>query len=616
MDIDVARMAWLGVPLVAMGLGIALLATCWLVVSERHREQSCAPEKVEPPRAGQPLDRAWLAALIVVVAVGAAVRLTGLDAKGLSHTEVYVPGLDLPADISEPPPRHRLVETAVWHFLYEPHPFGYYLAMWLWTQSFGASLLSIRMPEALWGLLSVYLIYRVGRSVYGSRVGVIAAALLALHGFHIYWSQTARMYAPGAGLGVLSTGLLLEMTRRSRPRPWCEAAYVVTTVAGTMTVELFWPFLAAQTLWVALRERDVPWRPPRAAVIQTLAALLAAPTLSHSVMLARHGAAPPPSLGFLAHYFSFGFLFRHGAYDGGEVELPLVASGAVLLLGLVLAGHGMRCAARADESDGEVPNPISSWPLAVAAVGSATMMLGMAFVAEQRTDTLMVMSLLPLVALLVPRAAGRVGPAVGRLSPRLAHVVAHGGHPAALVALLAVGPTLALFVVSFALTLTAPRAFLQFVPYLLLMTAAGVWQLRHRRAVAGGLAVVLSLAFGGSAVVLRHAPTSARDYQGLARLLTPSMQPGDLVFAPRAQWAFTPMFLYVDHDRLVATDYAEAVRRRPDSRVWVLAIPPEAPPSEAVARALSGHLAADRVEARGIAARLYRPDPTSLRATP
>lgn len=549
--------------------------------------------------------RPWLAALLVVLALGALLRLTGLETKGISHPESYIPGIDLPARISEPPPRHGLVETAVWHFRDEPHPFGYYLAMWMWVQVFGASLLSIRVPEAILGTISIYLLYRVGKSAYNPQVGVIAAALLSVHGFHTFWSQAARMYAPGAFLGLLSTVLLFALARSPRARPWVEAAYVLTTVAGTMTVEFFWPLLAIQVLWVALRHPPFARGPSRTAVVQALACICSAPMLSHAVMLGRNNAAPPPSLAFLFEYFSFGFLFQHGAYSDAIFELPFAVAVAVALLSVVLLRSGLRF--RSGE-DPPVPvhSPPPRWPLAVAALGSATTMLGIALVAPQRNEVLALLSTLPLAMLLIPEASRGLRPTLARVSPQLERVLARGGTTAGLVALLALGPTLALFAVSNWLTLTAARAFLQFVPYLVLLVAAGTWPLARRPIAAAALAATLGVLFAGSVVVLRQTPTSTRDYQGLADTLGASIRPGDRVFAPPRHWAYTAMFFYLDHRQLVATDYASALHIWPRPRVWVLATPPDTPLSEEVADALSDYQIVDRIEARGLAAVLYQ----------
>ena len=467
--LEISRDTEIGGSLAAVGFVVALVGACWFFVSELQRGRPDTPEGDGPLRGGYRLDRAWLAALVIVLAVGAAVRVTGLDTKGLSHPEAIVPGLDLPADISMPPPRHGLAETAVWHFFVEEHPFGYYLGMWLWTQIFGASLLSIQAPEALLGVLSIHLVYRVGRLAYGAHVGVVAAALLALHGFHVYWSQAARSFAPGACLGLLSTALLLEMARGSRARPWREAAYVLTTVVGTMTVKFYWPFLVTQMLWATLRDQGSHRRPPRLAVVQSLAFMLAAPMLAHSVMLAwvpdivshsPNGGTALPSFGFLAQYFSFGFLLQHGAYEGGELDLPQVASAAILALAVVLLAFGLWLGTRSEEPPFEAPDPPSGWPLALAAVGTSITVLGFAFVADRRRELLAVMSLLPLAMSLAPWAVGLARAAIARLGPGLRRMVGGGGQASALIVLLAGGPTLVLFVLSSAYSFTAPRPFL------------------------------------------------------------------------------------------------------------------------------------------------------------
>src|SRR5262249_6542305 len=82
--------------------------------------------KLEPLSRLQPLSQVWIVIglLILIVLGGAFLRLHGLDHKTLSHPEVYVPGIDLPEDISEPPPRLTFGWLVWWHFHDEPHPQG------------------------------------------------------------------------------------------------------------------------------------------------------------------------------------------------------------------------------------------------------------------------------------------------------------------------------------------------------------------------------------------------------------------------------------------------------------------------------------------------------------
>ena len=60
---------------------------------------------------------------------------------------------------------------------------------------FGVSELSARIPSVVFGLLSVLLIFWMGRHFFGSRAGIIAALLAACLPFEIVQSRACRMYS-------------------------------------------------------------------------------------------------------------------------------------------------------------------------------------------------------------------------------------------------------------------------------------------------------------------------------------------------------------------------------------------------------------------------------------
>lgn len=61
-------------------------------------------------------------------------------------------------------------------------------------ENLGVSEYTARLLPALLGTLSVPLIYFIGRALFGGEVGLLAAFLLAVAPWHIYWSQNARFY--------------------------------------------------------------------------------------------------------------------------------------------------------------------------------------------------------------------------------------------------------------------------------------------------------------------------------------------------------------------------------------------------------------------------------------
>lgn len=120
------------------------------------------------------------------------------------------------------------------------------MAMFGWTELYGTSHTALRLPSAIVGALSVLMLGLIGRREFGPRIAILAAVLLALHGFHLFWSQSARMYTSGVFLGLISTWILLQLADAKQPKRLLEFSYVVIVFAGIQTVELFWPFLLLQ----------------------------------------------------------------------------------------------------------------------------------------------------------------------------------------------------------------------------------------------------------------------------------------------------------------------------------------------------------------------------------
>lgn len=565
------------------------------------------------------LPGAGLAALALgcLVIVAALIRLHGLGAQSLSHPEIYVPGINLIAGLSEPPPRLGFLDTLYWHFHDEPHPMGWYLAMWGWTRLAGVSESALRLPSVIFAVLSIPLIHALGRRVHAAPVAMLAALMLTFHGFHVYWSQIARMYVPGVFWGLLATWLVIGLARAGRPRPGLEVAYVLAVVAGVQTTELIWPLVLLHVLWAALvlggaplpGWRAVPsWRPlavPRLLQVQAVALMLAAPALSQALYRARRDAAEAPSLQFLQDYFSFGFLFAPDRDAVPPIRLDWPWALMVMTLGLVLLLASLRAAApRRVEAGAPTGTPLPRLLAPLLALAVAGLMVWMALIAHRRGAYMLVLALLPICALALPRFGVLAGllPGAGRLRG--------GGRDPAVVLLwlLAVVAPLILFAASFRVSVLAPRAFLIFMPYLVILCAAGALALagglRARALILCPLAAVFALSLPFSAAK----PVSARDYKTIAAEVAPMMQAGDMVFVRPKSWTDTPLFYYLPHARFVAADYAAAVAAAPDARVWIISWPGEAMPEvDPRSEALAGFRTVARFTALRALAELHVP---------
>ncbi|MCS7072655.1 MAG: glycosyltransferase family 39 protein, partial [Anaerolinea sp.] len=90
------------------------------------------------------------------------------------------------------------------------HPPGYYWLLAIWRVLTGQTEIAYRLFSALASLLTVALIYPIGRHIGGRAVGLLAALLSALNTFQIYYAQEARMYAL---LGLWSAASTLTLLR-------------------------------------------------------------------------------------------------------------------------------------------------------------------------------------------------------------------------------------------------------------------------------------------------------------------------------------------------------------------------------------------------------------------
>lgn len=168
----------------------------------------------------------WL--LIPVLLLAFALRIAGLAAHNIWWDE----GIGV-----------WLARMPVWEILQwtagDVHPPIHYLLLRGWRLLAGEGAYVLRFPSVLFGLLTVAVIYRLGRELDGAATGLLAALLLTLSRFAIGWAQEIRMYSLAA---LWSTGALyaaLRWWRRPDARSW--GAYVGATTASLLTLYLTAP---------------------------------------------------------------------------------------------------------------------------------------------------------------------------------------------------------------------------------------------------------------------------------------------------------------------------------------------------------------------------------------
>lgn len=199
-------------------------------------------------------DKRVLAALIAILALGSVLRFCGLDAKSLWNDELSAWKRSGYGDL------YTVINKGV-----RPgsHPPGYLTFLHVVQEYLGDSELSLRLPSALGGVLSILVVFLVGLGLYSYKEGLIASTLMAVLWCPVYYSQQARPYS----LLLLSTLsatylwiLVLESLseKGSLPR-WPVFGYIVAAAVCSYVHHFGLYFIALQAagavLFLARRPR-------------------------------------------------------------------------------------------------------------------------------------------------------------------------------------------------------------------------------------------------------------------------------------------------------------------------------------------------------------------------
>ena len=151
----------------------------------------------------------------------------------------------------------------------------YSVAVWASTQLMGGSVIAIRFPALAFGILSLAMIYRLGRQLQGHNTGLLAMLVLALNPMFARYSVESRGYSLGIFL-MLSLFMLMlsphiQGRKRNYPVLFINAALILTL--PTMALAS-----GGVAVWLIYRRR---WADLAPVVIGTLmGSLFYLPTIS------------------------------------------------------------------------------------------------------------------------------------------------------------------------------------------------------------------------------------------------------------------------------------------------------------------------------------------------
>lgn len=134
------------------------------------------------------------------------------------------------------------------------HPWGewsaplYWILLHFWIGLFGISEFSLRFPSLIFGLLSIVLIFLLGKNLLNQKVGLLASIIMGLSPFHLWYAQEARNYSMVLFLGTLSSYLLFKAIEERKLKIWI--FFILVSITGLYTNYFFILLFIAQLMYL------------------------------------------------------------------------------------------------------------------------------------------------------------------------------------------------------------------------------------------------------------------------------------------------------------------------------------------------------------------------------
>ena len=132
--------------------------------------------------------------LLAIIILGAILRIYDLGAESLWYDEassVHGSSQGLATVIEGSGERHNT-------------PPLYFTLLHFWILLFGTGEAAIRSLSAIFGIVSIFLMYKVGSELFSQKAGLISSFILSISYFHIFYSQETRGYSLLLMLTLLS----------------------------------------------------------------------------------------------------------------------------------------------------------------------------------------------------------------------------------------------------------------------------------------------------------------------------------------------------------------------------------------------------------------------------
>ncbi len=183
--------------------------------------------------------------LLSILVLAGIVRVYRLDALSFWSVEAMIVSFA----------KHSLRDIADFALMYRPL---YLFISKLWIYAFGTKEVVVRLLPAVLATLSVILMYKVGRSLWNRKTGLIAAFILSLSVVHVNFSREARGdFILMAGLVLMSFLTMLKILKYDKKRYYVYNMIVNALILFTNPYGIFWILTQNLCYFIFSREKNV-----------------------------------------------------------------------------------------------------------------------------------------------------------------------------------------------------------------------------------------------------------------------------------------------------------------------------------------------------------------------
>lgn len=139
----------------------------------------------------------------------------------------------------------------------DPNPPLYYIVLHFWMKLFGDSEFSIRLPSVIFGILSIYLVFKLGELIYNRDIGIICSFILSISQYHIRYSQEARAYSLLVLLVLLSNYYFIKVLKNEANKANKEiVGYIISSIMMIFTHIFGLFYLVFQNIYYIIFKKE------------------------------------------------------------------------------------------------------------------------------------------------------------------------------------------------------------------------------------------------------------------------------------------------------------------------------------------------------------------------